>query len=117
MLPKEGRGRNKSVTDNRKFLNGMLYVLHHGCSWREMDKKYGKWNSVYVRFSRWCEQGIWDELLKVIADMRLADDWERASSDGEVGRYPNKRGNGIRLSVIENAKRLRCMALLETEIG
>ncbi|MGE5502348.1 MAG: transposase [Ignavibacteriales bacterium] len=28
----------------------MLYVLRVGCPWRDMHERYGKWNSVYVRF-------------------------------------------------------------------
>ncbi len=32
--------------DNRRFLDGMLFVLRAGCSWRDMHERYGKWNSV-----------------------------------------------------------------------
>ncbi|MCQ1810733.1 transposase [Neorhizobium galegae] len=35
----------------------MLHVLRVGCPWRDMHERYGKWNSVYVRFRRWAEQG------------------------------------------------------------
>ncbi|WP_408874232.1 transposase [Gluconobacter albidus] len=28
-----------------------------GCPWRDMHDRSGKWNSVYVRFRRWAEQG------------------------------------------------------------
>ncbi|WP_373636501.1 transposase [Komagataeibacter oboediens] len=28
-----------------------------GCPWRDMHERYGKWNSVYIRFRRWAEQG------------------------------------------------------------
>ena len=50
LLPPE-RGRwARPAGDNRRFLNGMLHVLRVGCSWRDMHERYGKWNSVYVRF-------------------------------------------------------------------
>lgn len=52
LLPPE-RGRWARPTgDNRRFLNGMLHVLRVGCPWRDMQERYGKWNSVYVRFRR-----------------------------------------------------------------
>ena len=52
LLPPE-RGRwARPVGDNRLFLNGMLKVLRTGCPWRDMHERYGKWNSVYVRFRR-----------------------------------------------------------------
>nr|WP_252507338.1 transposase [Zymomonas mobilis] len=61
----------RPAKSNRLFLNGMLYVLHvirTGCPWRDMHERYGKWNSVYVRFRRWSEQGVWDALLETLVD-------------------------------------------------
>ncbi|WP_415539750.1 transposase [Gluconobacter oxydans] len=50
LLPSE-RGRlARPAGDNRRFLNGMLHVLRTGCPWRDMHERYGRWNSVYVRF-------------------------------------------------------------------
>ncbi|WP_408879271.1 transposase [Gluconobacter sphaericus] len=52
-MPSE-RGRwARPSGDNPRFLNGMLYVLRTGCPWRDMHERYGKWNSVYVRFRIW----------------------------------------------------------------
>src|ERR1700733_16108171 len=46
------RGRwARPAGDIRRVLNGMLHVLRVGCPWRDMHERYGKWNSVYVRFS------------------------------------------------------------------
>src|SRR3546814_15865907 len=56
LLPSE-RGRwARPAGDNRRFLNGMLHVLQVGCPWRDMHERYGKWNSVYVRFRRRSEE-------------------------------------------------------------
>ncbi len=46
----------------------MLYVLRVGCPWRDMHERYGKWNSVYVRFRRRAEQGVWDALWQTLGD-------------------------------------------------
>ncbi|MCJ1961387.1 transposase [Novosphingobium sp. 2637] len=54
----------------------MLPVLRVGCPWRDMHERYGKWNSVYVRFRRWAEQGVWDAILQALVDLRVTDDWQ-----------------------------------------
>ena len=67
-LPSE-RGRwARPAKDNRRFLNGMLYVMRVGCPWRDMHERYGKLNSVYVGLRRWAEQGVWDALLETLVD-------------------------------------------------
>jgi transposase len=76
LLPPE-RGRwARPAGDNRRFLNGMLHVLRTGCPWRDMHERYGKWNSVSVRFRRWAEQRVWDALRQTLADLELTDDWQ-----------------------------------------
>jgi len=76
LLPAERGRKSRPAHDNRRFLNGMLHVLRVGCPWRDMHERYGKWNSVYVRFRRWAEQGVWDadpgNAGRVRADGRLA---------------------------------------------
>ncbi|WP_264816151.1 transposase, partial [Asaia krungthepensis] len=66
LLPPE-RGRwTRPAGDNRRFLNGMLDVLRTGCPWRDMYERDGKWNSAYVGFRRWAEQGVWDAMLQTL---------------------------------------------------
>jgi transposase len=76
LLPPERGRQARPAGDNRRFLNGMLHVLRVGCPWRDMHERYGKWNSVYVRFRRWAEQGVWDAMLQTLVDLGLTDHWQ-----------------------------------------
>ena len=76
LLPSERGRKSRPAHDNRRFLNGMLHVLRVGCPWRDMHERYGLWNSVYVRFRRWAEQGVWDAILATLVELGVTDDWQ-----------------------------------------
>ena len=110
LLPAE-RGRwSRPSQDNRRFLNGMLYVLRVGCPWRDMHERYGKWNSVYVRFRRWAEQGVWDALLETLVELGLTDDWQHMIDSTTVrghSQTAGAKGGLIRNALVEAAAALR----------
>ena len=110
LLPAE-RGRwARPAQDNRRFLNGMLHVLRTGCPWRDLHERYGKWNSVYVRFRRWAEQGVWDALLETLVELGLTDDWQHMIDSTSVrghSQAAGAKGGLIRRVLVEAAAALR----------
>lgn len=63
---------------HRKVLNGILWILNGGGSWRDLPVEYGKWSTVYSRFRRWCRNGLWNRIMKSL--LRKLD------SDGKIDR-------------------------------
>ncbi len=45
------------------MLNGMLWMSHSGAQWRQLPKRCGLWQSVYARFAKWCDDGVWEAIF------------------------------------------------------
>ena len=54
--------------NHRHKLDGILWLCRTGVPWRDLPTEFGKWNSVWRQFRRWCESGVWDLMLQALAD-------------------------------------------------
>ncbi|PJF20699.1 MAG: hypothetical protein CUN56_14855 [Phototrophicales bacterium] len=55
-------GRPAVISDYQIFC-AVLYVLRTGISWRDLPTCYGYWHSVYLRFKRGSDRGLWWHIL------------------------------------------------------
>jgi putative transposase len=65
-----GRPDQKGSTgrDNRMFVEGVLWIVRTGSPWRDLPEAFGEWNSVFRRFSRWSQKGVWLRIFEAMAD-------------------------------------------------
>lgn len=48
----------------KKFVESIYWMARTGAQWRELDGRYGNWNSVFKRFNAWSKKKIWDQLMQ-----------------------------------------------------
>ena len=59
--------RGNVKISNLDMLNAFLYVAEHGCKWRGLPPRFGKWYTIYKRMNRWARNGVLDRILKGLA--------------------------------------------------
>lgn len=81
-------GRSRPWTDHRLAVEGMVWKYRTGAPWRDVPERFGKWNSIYKRFTRWAADGTWDKLLAAVqaqSDAAGRLDWV-VSIDSTIAR-------------------------------
>jgi transposase len=65
-LPGKRRDPGRTAKDNRRFVDGVLWLARTGAPWRDLPERYGRWNSAFQRHSRWSKRGIWQRILEAL---------------------------------------------------
>jgi transposase len=67
LLPPEHTGRpGRASKDNRTALNGMLWIARSGAPWRDLLERYGSWSTLYDKFKRWSDAGVFEQIFKLL---------------------------------------------------
>jgi transposase len=67
-----GRGRPPKIR-NREALEGILPILRTGTPWRDLPQAYGAWHTIYMRWQRWVERGVWGNILLLLTRLKRID--------------------------------------------
>ena len=73
LLPGKAGDPGRTAADNRLFVDAVLFVLKTGIPWEDLPVRYGKSNSVWKRFDRWCTAGIWERIAQALRDPDLEE--------------------------------------------
>ena len=66
--------RGRPGHENRRHLDGILWRAREGASWRAVPERYGKWNSVWRRFARWRDLGVFEAVFEALAGSGMAEE-------------------------------------------
>jgi len=59
--------------DDRRVLSGIIHVIKRGLQWRDAPAEYGPHKTLYNRFKRWSEMGVFNNIFKELSSMDPPD--------------------------------------------
>jgi len=68
--------------DNRRFVDAIRYLAKTGIAWADLPTHFGKPNSLWQRYNRRCQRGVWQRVAGALRD----DDTEWLSVDSSCAR-------------------------------
>ncbi len=95
-VPGGRKGRRGPRSDNRRFVNALIWMARSGGRWRDLPERYGPYQTIKRRYYRWIENGVLDHLFEALA--AEADlDWVVVDStsiraQAQAAGAPLKRG-------------------------
>ncbi len=68
LVPGKRGDRGRTGTDNRLFVDAILWLARTAAPWRDLPAEMGNWRTVHCRFRRWTMAGVWERLFKALAE-------------------------------------------------
>ena len=65
LLPNKPRGVPR--VDDRRVLSGIIFCLRRGYRWSDVPAEYGPAKTLYNRYRRWSEAGVFERVFETLA--------------------------------------------------
>jgi len=75
LLPPEVGRVARPSKSNRRMVDAMVWILKTGSPWRDLPGHFGPWQSVYSRFRRWTQQGVWARVLDKLTEQQDSESY------------------------------------------
>ena len=92
LLPGKKGDPGRSGDDNRRSLEGILWIVRTGAPWRDLPDVFGNWFTVWKRFRRWALKGVFGKVFKALSG---EPDMEYALIDGTIVKV-HRHGSGAK---------------------
>jgi transposase len=73
LLPGKAGDPGRTAADNRLFVDAVIYILKTGIPWADLPARFGKPNTAWKRFDRWCASGAWQRIAQALGDPDLEE--------------------------------------------
>ena len=67
LVPYFTKSHGKPRVDDRRVLRGIIFINRNGLRWRDAPKEYGPHKTLYNRWKRWSEKGIFAQIMMGLA--------------------------------------------------
>lgn len=71
-VPGGTKGKRGPRTDNRKFLDALLWMARSGGRWRDLPERLGDYRSVKRRYYRWCSPSARMRQIEGLSEGRIS---------------------------------------------
>src|SRR5260221_2847390 len=96
--------------DDRRTIEGIVYILITGCRWQDLPREYGAPTTVWRRLRR---EGVWERVWRAALaalDQQGKRDWSMAFLDGSFA--PAKKG-GEKVGLTKKGKGTKWMLVID----
>jgi putative transposase len=88
----------KIKKDLRMIVNCIFKITRTGCQWRNIDEKYGPWQSVYYYFQKWSKNGILSTIMThLVHKERIRQGKEAEATASAIDSQTVKKSSFIQL--------------------
>lgn len=82
----------RSGSDNRLFLEAILWIARTGSPWRDLPGYFGNWNTVFVRYRDWVKADVFKRIFDAVSH---DPDMEYAMVDATIVKV-HRHGQGAK---------------------
>ena len=77
----------RSGSDNRRFVEAVLWIVRTGSPWRDLPPVFGNWNTIFKRYRDWVKAGVFTRLFEML--------WGRPRRDSTIVKV-HRHGQGAK---------------------
>ena len=67
LAPYFPKSHGKPRVDDRRVLSGIIFINRNGLRWRDAPREYGPHKTLYNRWKRWSDKGIFARIMTGLA--------------------------------------------------